>query len=75
MENKLTTVLKWTGTTFTILGALLTSLGVDPLNVYLLNIGAAVWLVAAYRMREPSLIAVNGILLAIYAIGTLFRLL
>lgn len=70
-----TSVCKWTGTTLTILGALLTSLGIDPLNVYMLNAGAAVWLVAAYRMREPSLIAVNGILLAIYVVGTIFRLL
>jgi hypothetical protein len=70
-----TAICKWTGTTLTIIGALLTSLGIDPLNVYMLNAGAAVWLVAAYRMREPSLIAVNGILLAIYVVGTVFRLL
>ena len=70
-----TNICKWTGTTLTIIGALLTALGIDPLNVYMLNAGAAVWLVAAYRMREPSLIAVNAILLAIYVIGTVFRLL
>ena len=64
---------KWMGTGLTVMGAVATSLGLDPLNVYLLNAGAAVWLVAALRMREASLIAVNGMLLAIYIVGTILR--
>lgn len=68
-------VLKWLGTAFTILGALLTSLGNwDPLNVIAFNLGAVFWLWASIRMRELSLIAVNAALLTIYAFGTILRL-
>ena len=70
-----TEYLKWLGTGFTILGALLTSLGNwDPYNVTAFNLGAAFWLWAAIRMRELSLIVVNAVLLTIYAVGTILRL-
>ena len=69
------TVLKWLGTGFTILGALLTSLGDwDPYNVAAFNLGAAFWLWASIRMRELSLIVVNSVLLTIYVIGSIIRL-
>ena len=71
----ITTAFKWLGTTFTILGALFTTLGLDPVNVYAFNLGAILWLVAAVRMKEPSLIAVNGALLAIYFVGFILRIL
>jgi hypothetical protein len=67
--------LKWLGTGFTILGALLTSLGsYDPYNVAAFNLGAVFWLWASIRMREVSLITVNAVLLTIYAIGSIIRL-
>ena len=70
-----TEYLKWLGTAFTILGALLTSLGDwDPLNVTAFNLGAAFWLWASIRMRELSLITVNAVLLTIYAVGSIIRL-
>ena len=70
-----TTYLKWLGTAFTILGALLTSLGNwDPLNVIAFNLGAIFWLWAAVRMREASLITVNAVLLTIYVFGFIIRL-
>jgi hypothetical protein len=69
------TVIKWLGTGFTILGALLTSLGsYDPYNVAAFNIGAVFWLWASIRMRELSLITVNAVLLTIYVIGSIIRL-
>jgi hypothetical protein len=68
-------LLKWLGTGFTILGALLTSLGsYDPYNVAAFNLGAVFWLWASIRMREVSLITVNAVLLTIYAIGSIIRL-
>ena len=70
----MTTAFKWLGTTFTILGALFTTLGLDPVNVYAFNLGAVLWLIAAVRMREASLIAVNAALLAIYFIGFILRI-
>ena len=70
------TALKWLGTGFTILGALLTSLGgFDPANVYAFNLGAGFWLWASVRMRDAALMAVNAALLSIYAIGAILRLL
>lgn len=70
------TALKWLGTGFTILGALLTSLGgFDPANVYAFNLGAGFWLWASVRMRDAALMAVNAALLSIYVIGAILRLL
>ncbi len=67
--------LKWLGTGFTILGALLTSLGNwDPYNVAAFNLGAIFWLWASIRMREASLITVNAVLLTIYVFGSIIRL-
>ena len=68
------TLLKWLGTGFTILGALTTSLGLDPANVILFNLGSIFWLWAALRMREAALIAVNAALLTIYVFGFIIRL-
>jgi hypothetical protein len=68
-------LLKWLGTAFTILGALLTSLGNwDPYNVLAFNLGAVFWLWASIRMREASLITVNAVLLTIYVFGSILRL-
>lgn len=66
-------LLKWSGTFFTILGALATSFGLDPLNVVFFNIGSLIWSIAAIRMREPSLIAANVGLLLIYFLGFVLR--
>lgn len=70
----LLTYLKWKGTAFTILGAVLTSLtGFDPYNVWAFNIGAISWLAAAVMMKDSALITVNAVLLTIYALGTIIR--
>jgi hypothetical protein len=69
------TTLKWLGTAFTIVGAVLTSLGgLDPWNVLAFNLGAGFWLWAAVRMQDSALITVNAVLLTIYVFGTLLRL-
>jgi len=65
--------LKWVGTLCTIGGAIATSASVDPLNVVLFNIGSIAWLIAAVRMRETALIAVNAGLLVIYMAGCAVR--
>jgi len=68
------TTLKWAGTLLTVAGALLTSLGIDPWNVYAFNAGAVLWLWAAVKMKDPALIAVNAALLTIYVFGVIIRL-
>ena len=75
MMNLNLNTLKWLGTGFTVLGALLTSLeGFDPWNVYAFNLGAVFWLWASIRMQDAALMAVNASLLTIYVIGSIIRL-
>jgi hypothetical protein len=61
--------LKWLGCATVVAGALCTSLRIDPLNIYLLNVGALAYLLWAIRIRETNLVIVNGVLLAIYILG------
>jgi len=61
--------LKWSACAVTLLGALCTSLRIDPLNIYLLNAGAVLYLTWGYRIREYNLIAINLGLLLIYLYG------
>jgi hypothetical protein len=69
---QLTVGLKWAGTVITLAGALCTSLRVDPLNVYLLNVGALLFLWWAFRIRDRAMITVNAGLLGIYVLGLFF---
>jgi hypothetical protein len=69
-SRQIDSLLKWTGTALTLAGAVLTSLAIDPINVYLLNAGSVLFLVWAVRIRDTALIAVNAGLLTIYAVGT-----
>ena len=67
-----TRILVWTATALTLLGALCTSLRIDPINIYLLNIGAVLFLWWALRIRDRAMITVNSGLLAIYVLGLFF---
>ena len=62
----LNNILKWGGCATVVGGALCTSLRIDPLNIYLLNVGALLYLIWAVRIRELNLVLVNAVLLAIY---------
>ena len=66
------TWLKWLGCVAVCAGALATSLRVDPLNIYLLNLGAAIYLLWSIRIRETNLIVVNAVLLALYLVGLFY---
>ena len=66
------TLLKWGGCLAVIGGALCTSLRIDPMNIYLLNLGALLYLVWAVRIREMNLILVNAVLLAVYVVGLFY---
>lgn len=70
----MTEFLKWLGTALTLGGAVATALALDPLNIYLFNVGAFTWMCAAIRMKEKSLIVVNAGLLSIYIFGVIYRL-
>jgi len=68
----LNNILKWTGCATVVLGALCTSLRIDPVNIYLLNVGALAYLIWAIRVRELNLIIVNAVLLAVYIVGLFY---
>jgi len=69
MVSMMNTYLKWIATVITLAGALCTSLRVDPLNIYLLNTGAFLFLIWSYRIRDFALVSVNAGLLLIYILG------
>lgn len=71
-SDRLTVGLKWAGTVITLAGALCTSLRIDPLNVYLLNLGSLVFVFWALRIRDRAMITVNLGLLTIYIVGLFF---
>lgn len=66
--------IKWIATAITLLGALATALMIDPLNIWLLNIGAALFLYWGYLIKDKAMITVNFGLLAIYIVGLMVRL-
>jgi hypothetical protein len=61
--------IKWVATGITLCGALATALMYDPLNVYLLNLGALLFFIWGYMIKEKAMMAVNAGLLLIYMIG------
>jgi hypothetical protein len=67
------TILKWIACAVTLAGALCTSLQIDPLNIWLLNGGALLYLVWSVRIREWSLVTINAGLLLIYIVGLIVR--
>jgi len=73
MDTKmLNNILKWGGCATVCAGALCTSLRIDPLNIYFLNVGALLYLIWAVRIREKNLIVVNAVLLALYVVGLFY---
>jgi hypothetical protein len=64
---------KWVGTAATIVGALATAGGFDPVNIIAFNVGAVFWLLASIRMKDSAMMAVNAGLLGIFALGALVR--
>jgi hypothetical protein len=65
---------KWVATAITLLGALATALMYDPLNIYLLNIGAVLFLWWGYLIRDKAMMTVNAGLLATYVLGLILRI-
>jgi hypothetical protein len=64
---------KWVATGVTLCGALATALMIDPLNIWLLNLGAALFLWWGFLIKDKAMITVNAGLLAIYIIGLWVR--
>jgi hypothetical protein len=67
-------VLKWFATIVTIAGAIATALMIDPLNIWLLNLGAFLFLIWGVLIKEKAMIAVNAGLLLVYVGGIFYRM-
>lgn len=62
---------KWGSTVLLILGAVLTSFNIFPINVVVSLLGNLGWTYAGFKMKEPSLWSVSIILTSIYLFGVL----
>jgi len=71
---KLSCKVKWLATVVTLAGAMATAWAYDPLNIYLLNLGAFLFLIWGYLIRDKAMIVVNAGMLSIYMIGIWIRL-
>ena len=71
---KIENIAKHLGLASTLSGALATSLSIDPLNIWLLNAGALLYLFWSVKVRDWNLVAVNAGLLTIYVIGAILRI-
>lgn len=75
MNKDINFYLKWSATAVTLAFAVLTSLQITPLNLYLANISSLMWVVWSIRVREWSLVVVNVGLLLVYFLGMIKDLL
>lgn len=69
MVSMMNNYLKWVATVITLVGAVCTSFRLDPLNIYLLNAGAFLFLIWSVRIKDTALIVVNTGLLLAYFLG------
>ena len=70
LSNKI----KWVATGVTLGGALATTMMLDPLNIWLLNLGALLFFVWGYMIRDKAIMTVNFGLIIIYVFGIFFRM-
>lgn len=66
--------IKWIATAVTLCGAMATALQYDPLNIYLLNGGAVLFLWWAFLIKDKAMITVNSGLLLTYVLGIFVRM-
>lgn len=69
-----TDILKWVATIITIAGAVCTAAMIDPLNIWLLNLGAFLFMIWGFLIKEKAMVAVNAGLLLVYIGGILYRM-
>jgi hypothetical protein len=62
-------VIEWSATILVIAGSALTSMDIYPLNLAVAMIGNLGWLVVGVLWRKWSLIIIQTVLSAIYAVG------
>ena len=66
-------LVEWIATFVTLAGAVLTARDIDPLNIYVLNAGSALWFFWGMIGRHYSIAIVNLGMLLIYIYGIIQR--
>lgn len=67
------TAIKWIALCVTIAGAITTTLKLDPINIYLGNLGAILYMIWAIRIKDVNIALVNAAMLSIYGFGLYYR--
>lgn len=62
-------MLKWTGTVLCLLGILLTSLNIYPINIFIGFVGSGIWAYAGYEQDDFALFTVEIVAVALYLAG------
>jgi len=62
-------MLKWTGTLLCLLGIVLTSINIYPINILIGCIGSALWAYSGYSEDDMALFTVEIVAVAIYFSG------
>lgn len=71
MSNK---TLGWVCCIITCIGATLTTFRIDPWNIYILLIGTILYTLWSWRIKDNSLLFINGYLLLLYLYGFVIRI-
>ena len=62
-------MIKWSGTALCLLGILLTSLNIYPINIFIGFLGSALWAYAGYEQDDFALFTVEIVAVALYLSG------
>jgi len=73
-KMNLPNTIKWIATFVTLSGAIATAAMIDPLNIYLFNLGAILFLIWGYLIRDKAMVTVNSGLLVVYCVGLFVRM-
>ena len=68
------TAIKWIALCVTIAGAITTTLQMDPINIYLGNLGSILYMTWAIRIKDINIALVNAAMLTIYGYGLYHRM-
>lgn len=66
--------LKWTGTILCLIGILLTSVNIYPLNIFIGFVGSVLWALAGYMQDDTPLFVVEIVATGFYLSGIVLYL-
>ena len=74
-ERDWVAILKWAGVAMFIVGAVLNSINIYPLNSVFLLSGGFIWAAVGYLTRDSAMVTLNLGMNAIYIVGLAWKLL